>query len=101
MRRITALVFPVLLLTVLVFVGCQAPAPEQTSLDMPVTELETELPEQVQKAVGIASAIKTSPGNSEQILAEAEMTADEFEALLYEIAADPKMSELYNRAMVD
>ena len=82
--------------------GCPAPAPEGDAVESPAATPEAvSLPEQVQKAVNIAQAIEADPDRIETILEEAVMTADEFEALLYDIAADPELSRLYNHAMAD
>ena len=82
--------------------GCPAPAPEETDGGEAAAELEAApLPEQVQKAVDIAKALEADPDRVEAILEEAVMTADEYEAMLYDIAADPELSRLYNQAMAD
>ncbi len=101
MNRTMAIVFASGLL-VAVMAGCSAPAPEQTaSGEQPAVTDPVQLPEQVRKAVEIARAIEADPDRSEAILEEAVMTADEYEALLYDIAADPELSRLYNQAMAD
>ena len=48
-----------------------------------------------ERAAAIAREIKASPDDAEQILEDHELTIDEFEALMYEIAADPELSERY------
>lgn len=50
-------------------------------------------------AVAMARAIQERPGEVDAILAEHEMTREEFETLLYDIAADPAMSRLYAEQM--
>lgn len=82
--------------------GCPAPEPEPVDTGEAAAATEAApLPEQVQKAVDIAKAVEAAPDRVEAILEQAVMTADEYEALLYDIAADPELSRLYNEAMAD
>lgn len=50
----------------------------------------------VDKAAAIARAIQARPENADEILRQHNMTEQQYEDLLYEIAADPAMSEAYN-----
>ncbi len=52
-----------------------------------------------EKAARIASEIQADPDNAAMILDRHGMTQEAFEQLLYEVAADPVLSEAYNRAM--
>jgi hypothetical protein len=90
MKRILPVGILVVLLIALT-AGCPAPESEESG--------SAPLPEQVQKAVDIAKALEADPDRIESILEEAVMTADEYESLLYDIAADPELSRLYNEAM--
>ena len=81
--------------------GCPAPESEDGAIVEDAAAVEIQLPEQVRKAVEIAKAMETDPDRVEDILGEAVMTADEYEALLYDIAADPELSRLYKEAMAD
>lgn len=51
--------------------------------------------DQVDKAVTIAKELRTRPDDAEKILGQHNMTADQWEALMYEIANDPEMAEKY------
>lgn len=53
----------------------------------------------VDKAAAIARAIQARPENADEILRQNNMTERQYEDLLYEIAADPAMSEAYNARM--
>lgn len=52
-----------------------------------------------ERGAEIAKEIQAAPANAEAILEEHEMTIDEFEALMYEIAADPELSERYQELL--
>ena len=93
--------------------GCPAPDPEEVTADAIVEEQSAleegeepgmkvvSLPTQVQKAVDIGRAIEENPDRIEAILEEAGITADAFEELLFDIAADPELSRLYTEAMAN
>jgi hypothetical protein len=99
MKRIVPLGILIVLLIAMA-AGCPAPTAEEGAAgDEAAVAESAPLPEQVQKAVDIAKALEADPNRIEAILEEAVMTADEYEALLYDIAADPELSRLYNEAM--
>jgi hypothetical protein len=50
----------------------------------------------VDRAARISRAIQADPDHAEDVLRQNGMTEDQFEALLYEIAADPQMSRDYS-----
>lgn len=54
--------------------------------------------EQAREAGTIAKAIEKEPNRTAEILAEHGMTAESLEALLYQIARDPKLTEVYEEA---
>lgn len=56
------------------------------------------VPEQVQKAVKIANAIEKDPSRIEAILTENGVTREQFEGMLYDIAADPALASSYAAA---
>jgi hypothetical protein len=56
------------------------------------------LPEQVQKAVGIAAELAAQPDEADEVLAKHGMTREGFESLMYEIAASSELSQAYNKA---
>lgn len=58
------------------------------------------LPEdKAEKAAFIAKEIQKAPDEYEEILKKYEMNADAFEALMYEIAEDPALSDKYAAAL--
>lgn len=49
----------------------------------------------VEKAATIAKEIKASPDDAEKVLEKHSMTEEQFEALMFEIAEDPKKAEAF------
>ncbi len=60
-----------------------------------VEEAPDPLDPRVEKAVTVANAIAKDPDSADTILEKNGLDRDTFEALMYEIARDPKLSELY------
>jgi hypothetical protein len=56
-------------------------------------------PERVRLAADIAREIKNTPGEGAAILEKHGMTREDFEQLLYEIAADPELSQAFREAV--
>lgn len=54
-----------------------------------------EMDPKVEQAVTVANAIAADPASADSILEEAGLDRESFEALLYEIAKDPEMSNSY------
>ncbi len=52
-----------------------------------------------ERGAAIAREIRADPEHAEDILQEHEMSIEDFEALMYEIAADPEMSEKYQELL--
>lgn len=52
----------------------------------------------VGKAAAISKEIKAAPDDAEKILENNEMTEESFEALMFEIAEDPKKSKAFAEA---
>ena len=50
----------------------------------------------VDRAAAMARAIRANPNNADQVLRDHNMTEEQFEALMYEIAADPMMTADFN-----
>ena len=50
----------------------------------------------VEKAATVARAIRANPDNADQVLRQNGMTEEQYESLMYEIAADPAMSAEFN-----
>ncbi|MBW2461096.1 MAG: hypothetical protein JRH11_05585 [Deltaproteobacteria bacterium] len=53
----------------------------------------------VERAAAIARDIQADPANAEEVLEDHDITIDEFEELIYEIAADPEQSQRYEAAL--
>lgn len=66
------------------FASTTSPSPAQGMVDV---------------AVRIAREIQASPDAADAILQRHGKTREEFEQLLYDIAADPDLSHLYNQAL--
>jgi hypothetical protein len=49
----------------------------------------------VEKAVTVANAIASNPDSADEILEKNGLDREKFEALMYEIAKDPELSQLY------
>lgn len=55
--------------------------------------------DKAEKAAMIAKELKASPDKYEEILGKYDMDADKFEALMYEVAEDPALSDKYAASM--
>ncbi len=53
----------------------------------------------VARAAGVTLGVREFPARSDSVLAASGLTIDEYEALLYRIAADPEVSMLYRTAI--
>lgn len=53
----------------------------------------------VDQALAIAQQLKAKPDDAEKILSQHNMTADQWEALMYEIASDPEMAEKFEAGL--
>jgi hypothetical protein len=53
----------------------------------------------VDRAVAITKAVQANPGRAEDVLRQNGMTVEQYEDLMYDIAADPAMSEEFNDRM--
>jgi hypothetical protein len=49
----------------------------------------------VQQAVAVANAIEESPEDMEIVLADNNLTADEYVSMIYRISADPVLAKAY------
>ena len=81
-------------------IGC-APAEESSPEGDAVEAVQTALPDTIRQAVEIARAIEADPDRAEEILSEAGLTIEQYEQRIYEIAADPELSRLYNEALAN
>ncbi len=52
----------------------------------------------IEKAAIIAAQIKKTPKKAKAILEEHDMTIEEFEKVMYDIAADPELSKQFEEA---
>jgi hypothetical protein len=71
--------------------------------DLPETEAGAEapaVPDWVTRVAAVANAIEGRPAATDSILAANDMTRDEFESRLYDIAADPALTAVYEGARV-
>ncbi len=68
---------------------------EKTPEVKAVEEAPDPLDPRVEKAVTVANAIAKDPDSADAILEKNGLNRDTFEALMYEIAKDPELSELY------
>ena len=57
------------------------------------------LPAKVTKAVELARSLRANPDKAADTLAAAGMTKADLDALMYEIASDPKLSAAYTSAL--
>ncbi len=55
--------------------------------------------DQVQEVAAIASLVKADPARSDAILADHGLDRPAFEALLFDIAADPAKAQVYTAAL--
>lgn len=53
------------------------------------------------RAAEIAQEIRENPEETEAVLEDHDMTIEQFEALIYEVAADPELSERYEEALAE
>jgi hypothetical protein len=81
-------------------VACGEPEPVETTppVATPVAP-EVALPPQVARAVELAQAVLAQPNNTEAALAAKGGTPAELDGLLYEIAAEPELTEAYAKGM--
>jgi uncharacterized protein YcfL len=89
-------------LTLLVVVGCGGQdQAEQTSdqadaaADDVLTSAQVAL---VEKAVLVANAIEKAPAAVAQVMADNDLTVEEYQTLIYRISADPVLSRAYEDA---
>src|SRR5262245_18708804 len=91
------LICAVTLGAVLALAGCSSDNGTTATPGAPVHNTLTSAQQaKVNKAATIAASIQASPDNADAILRQNGMTEQQFEDLMYEIAADPAMSEAYN-----
>jgi hypothetical protein len=60
---------------------------------------DSEPEDQALRAAAIAREIQADPEQTEAILEQHELSIEEFEALMYEVAGDPELSERYEAAL--
>lgn len=56
------------------------------------------VPEWVDDVAAVADAIEARPGAVDSILQANDMTREQLDSLLYEVAADPTLTQAYQRA---
>lgn len=102
MTKRNALPMLPILLVLLSMVGCAASDDEPVTgagAAEAATPVETAGEDPVTRAVAVAKALEAEPDNAVEVLERASMTPEEYEALMYEIAADPEMTRAYRNAM--
>jgi hypothetical protein len=92
--------FALTVLALTTLVGCagngdSAPRPAQQS-DAGAARLTGDRLARVEKAAQIANEVGSRPNDAARILSAHGMTEQQFEELMYEIAADPAMSAEYD-----
>jgi hypothetical protein len=100
MMRFTSLCLIIGLAAVL---GCAGPGTEEqvAGSEAAVESAPAEVAEIVTKAVDIAKEIEADPDSAETILANHEMTIEDFDQMMYDISADPDLSDAYAAAMAE
>lgn len=80
--------------------GAATAASEQTMAAAPAQTADAvQMPDKVREAVELAKAIEANPEEASRILQEHQMSQEDLEALMYEIAQDPVLSSAYDEAM--
>ena len=86
-----------LIATLILGLGC---AGSETGSRSDSTET-SQVDERVALAAEIARAVEANPEAAEEILASHDVTLEQFEAMMYDISADPGMSKAYEAALTD
>lgn len=95
---------PFVLLLALALVGCgggqsqDKPAASKESVTEQATSLTPEQNAVIQKVAAVANAIEAAPATTSQVLKDANMTEEEFQAEIYRISEDPVLSRAYEEA---
>jgi len=55
--------------------------------------------DKVEQAVTVAKELRAKPDDAEKILGQHGLTADQWEALMYDIASDPALAAKYEAAL--
>lgn len=55
--------------------------------------------DKAEQAAEIAGEIRAEPDRAEEILDDHDMTIEEFEALMFEVASDPELSQRYQEEL--
>lgn len=82
-------------LLAMVLLAC-GDAPEQTEGEPAADTMA--VPEWVDEVAAVANAIEARPGASDSILQANDMTREQLDSLLYEVAADPTLTQAYQAA---
>ena len=89
-----------LCLAFLALTACGGGETTEAPADAPAADAApAPLPAKVQEAVTVAKAIRAKPDDTAAALADNGTTAAAFDALMYEIAADPALSKAFEDAM--
>lgn len=84
--------------------GCGAeppaePTPAETAAAGDTAAPAPEMADSVRTAVGIARELEADPEAAEAILERHGMTTEEFDEMMYDIAADPELARQYREAL--
>ena len=90
-----------LLATALLFPACSAGEAETATRPDTPSQAAISEPEQspVEQAIEIAKEVQADPDRAPEILQQFGLTEEEFDQLLYDIAADPELRKIYNEAV--
>ncbi len=90
-----------ILACIVVFLSVQGCEPESSGTEegATTTAAGAEFDDPLATAVTVAQAVRENPDTAEQVLSEHGMTVEQFEALMYQIAADPELSAEFEAAM--
>jgi hypothetical protein len=97
MRRASILLWIVLAAAL---AGCGGDAPE-VEAESNTAAATVESADLASRAASITKAMNADPDAVEAILESHGVTPDEFEQMMYEIAADPELSKAYDSALAE
>jgi hypothetical protein len=73
---------------------------QKSARPTPLSETDPQgVPARAKEAIEIARALQNAPEGPEAVLRSHDMTIEQFEAKMYEVAASPELSEAFMKAM--
>ena len=102
-KSVQGLAVPIILFAMLTLFGCGSGDTEQQAVEdkeavAEATSLTSEQLALVNKAAVVAIAITKAPETMSKVLAENNLTADEYQSLIYKISSDPVLTRAYEEA---